>query len=134
MKLSLFFGLAVVMAGAPLSIATSAPEPAPAAQCFASDEIVNWTAPGDRILNMRLRDGSVVQGKLRGPCPPFGTGDQIGFAARARKVCRGADLNVIVEVSRVRRADSADTASCSFQGFKTLTAEEIAALPGVARP
>lgn len=134
MKLSLFCGLAVVMACAPLSIAASAPELAPAPQCFGSDEIVNWTAPGDRILNMRLRNGSVVQGKLRGPCPTFSTGDQIGFAARTRKICRGSDLTVIAEVSRVRHADSAQTASCSFLTFKTLTAEEIAALPGIARP
>lgn len=130
----LLLGLIVIMAGAPLSIAASAPEPAPAPQCFGADEIVNWTAPGDRILNMRLRDGAVMQGTLRGPCPTFSTGDQIGFAARARKICRGSDLTVIAEVSRVRHADDAQTASCGFTSFKRLTAEEIAALPSIARP
>ena len=134
MKPSLLLTLAVVAVGAPLGAASGAPEPTPPAPCFGSDEIVNWTAPGDRLLNMRLRDGSVIQGKLRGPCPTFSTGDQLGFAARSRKICRGSDLTVIAEVSRVRHADPTPTASCGFVGFKKLTDEEIAALPGKSRP
>ena len=134
MKLPLLLGLAALTTAAPLGVALGAPEPKPPPQCFGSEDIVNWTAPGNRVMNLRLRDRSVVQGVLRGPCPSFTTGDTIAFAAKARRICRGSDLQVLAEVSRVRHADAAPIAACGFTGFRKLTDEEIAALPGQARP
>jgi hypothetical protein len=134
MKPLFLLGLVAVATAAPLGVASSAPEPAAPIPCFGSDDIVNWTAPGNRTLNLRLRDGSVIQGVLRGPCPSFNTGDTIAFAAKARRICRGSDLQVIAEVSRVRHADDTQVAACGFTRFRKLSVEELAALPSQSRP
>ncbi|EJL26307.1 hypothetical protein PMI01_04114 [Caulobacter sp. AP07] len=133
MKPLLMLGLIAMTAGAPLSIRSSAPKLAKA-QCFRSADIVNWTAPDQGTLHLRLRDNRVIEATLRGPCPNFDSNDTIGFSARATRVCRGSDLTVVGTVRRVRHADPPYVRSCDASGFRTLSAEETAALPSRARP
>jgi hypothetical protein len=133
MKPLLMLGLVAMTAGAPLSTTSSAPKLA-RAQCFRAADIVNWTAPDRGTMHLRLRDNRVIEATMRGPCPDFNSNDTVGFSARATRVCRGSDLRVVGTVRRVRHADPPFTHACDASAFRTLSAEEMAALPGRARP
>jgi len=133
MKPLLVLGLLTMTAGAPASMASPA-TPLAKPQCFRSADIVNWTAPGDGIIHLRLRDNRVIEATMRGPCPDFERNHTVGFAARATRVCRGSDLTVLGEVRRVRHADPPYVRSCAASGFRTLSVEETAALPRRDRP
>jgi hypothetical protein len=126
---AIFFAVGM---GAPTMLPAADMKPANA--CFRSQDIVNWVAANDRMMNIRVRQDGVYQLKLRGPCADFARGETVAFSTKGTRVCRGSDLAVIGEVPRVRAADASRGLSCGVVQYRKLSDAEVAALPAKERP
>lgn len=132
-------GMAFALAGCeghgppakPLSVATGAPTPSPAAQaCFRTADIRNHTVGGDRTLYLNVGVRGVYRVEMTSACLTGATSsDTINAetASGSMIVCRPADLQIGVRMGQIANR-------CITESITRVTPTEVAALPPRLRP
>ena len=130
---------AVLSAFAALGAAAPAPSsgPAPAATagdaCFSPRGVINYSTPEISSVLVRIgKGGDVFELTFASPCPDVDWTD--GFVVRggAHEVCEGKDQDLMVIPNHTSDTGLADR--CTIRDVRRLSADEVAALPGRARP
>jgi hypothetical protein len=107
--------------------------------CFWSRDIRNvrsgWS---NNTVNVRVAGGDVFQLRLFSSCPDISWSPRISLRTRGGShICEGSGLNVeVVPNSRSGRSsrNSSFRNRCRVSSVRRLTRDEVAALPGSARP
>jgi hypothetical protein len=108
--------------GAPASaVATSG------RSCFRPDEVTNFTAPNDRVVNVRA-GARVYQMTLMGTCPDVDWSMRLGIQATGSSwICSGLDATIIAP-------SPIGAQRCPVTNIRQLSPQEVAALAPRDRP
>ncbi len=109
---------------------TSAPKPRPS--CFWVRNITNFAANDTRTLYLRVGGNQVWALSLFANCFQLNWVHRVSIRSRgaSSNVCEGGNPGIDVVVHDV----AVGRQSCPVTGVRKLTPEEVAALPGNARP
>lgn len=125
------FGLAVLGLSAPQgAVARSPLEGAekPRRQCFWTNQVNNFAAESDRVVNVRVGVKDIYRLEIFGTCPEIDWTQKIAIVSRGGStICSGLDADLVVP-------SSIGPQRCTVRNVRKLTPEEVAALPPKAKP
>lgn len=117
-----------LMAAGPALAAKPDPAPRPAKSCFWTHQVTSFASSDDRIVNVRVGVRDVYQFEMFGPCNDVDWSQKIGLLSRGSNyICQGLDAEII-------SPSTIGPHRCPVRSIRKLSAEEIKALPGRARP
>jgi hypothetical protein len=113
-----------------VAVAPSAPAAPSGAQrdCFWSQNVTGFAAQDDRTVNLRVGARDVYQLELWTNCTDVDFANHVRLDTRGfSSICHASDVNLIVR-------GPIGPQRCAVRSIRHLTPEEVAALPGRARP
>lgn len=97
-------------------------------QCFWARDVNGFTAVDDTHVNLRVGVNDIYELELMAPCHDIDWAQKIAIQSRGSSwICSGLDAVLIAP-------SSIGPHRCHVKSIRKLTAEEIKALPGKARP
>lgn len=97
-------------------------------QCFSASSVSGFSAVDDRTVNLRVGVKDVYQLELFSPCGDIDWSNRIAIQARNGSwICSGMDATVIAP-------SALGPQRCLVRNVRKLSPEEVAALPGKAKP
>jgi len=125
------FGLAVLGLSAPHGAVAKSPlegAEKPRRQCFWANQVNNFAAEGDRVVNVRVGVKDIYRLEIFGTCPEIDWTQKIAIVSRGGStICSGLDADLVVP-------SSIGPQRCTVRNVRKLTPEEVAALPPKAKP
>jgi hypothetical protein len=123
---------ALSLATAPVAAAKSPAEAGetakPKRQCFWANQVNNFAAESDEVVNVRVGVKDIYRMELFGTCHEIDWSQRIGIRSRGGStICSGLDAELIVP-------SSIGPQRCTVRNVRKLTPEEVAALPSKAKP
>lgn len=96
--------------------------------CFNADRVSNYAVVDSETVNLRVGSNEYYQIKLLGVCPDINWSQKVGLSTDgSATVCTGVDLTLLVP-------SSTGPQECAAESLRKLSASEIAALSGRAKP
>ncbi|MCR5874402.1 DUF6491 family protein [Phenylobacterium sp. J426] len=120
---------ALALAAAPVAAKSPADDAAkPRRQCFWANQVNNFAAENDEVVNVRVGVKDIYRLELFGGCHEIDWSQQIGIRSRGGStICSGLDAELIVP-------STIGPQRCTVRRVRKLTPAEVAALPPKAKP
>lgn len=130
-RLAAALGVAALsLAGVQTSAAKSPVENAekPRRQCFWANQVNNFAAESDEVVNVRVGVRDIYRLELFGTCPEIDWTQEIAIVSRGGStICSGLDAEIITP-------SSIGPQRCTVRKVRKLNEAEIKALPAKAKP
>lgn len=130
-RLAAALGVAALsLAGVQTSAAKSPVENAekPRRQCFWANQVNNFAAESDEVVNVRVGVRDIYRLELFGACPEIDWTQKIAIVSRGGStICSGLDAEIITP-------SSIGPQRCTVRKVRKLNEAEIKALPAKAKP
>ena len=124
-------GLAALSLAAPPGATAKSPlegAEKPRRQCFWANQVNNFAAESDRVVNVRVGVRDIYRLEIFGTCPEIDWTQKIAIVSRGgSSICSGLDAEIITP-------SSIGPQRCTVRNVRKLTEAEVQALPPKAKP